>query len=416
MYNPSKEMKAALPFTISVLLLAGCLTAWAGGEKTYGDATDVLKAFADPNTGLTSFPTLLVPLGGISEGMGTAYAAVSLDSGFIESNPAASSIMDNAEVAFYHHSWIADSNLEGVVYTTRVNDLGIGVGGKFLYVPFTAYNAWGAAGATDYISETVGTLNFSYNFLSDYYFRGLAAGANVKVAYRSIPAVFALNQSALAVMTDVGMRTSFNFLKFYNAQEKNFAVGIVIKNLGFSSLPDETLPQVLTGGFAWSPLRPWTLAVDGNIPFSFPGQPPAAAGSIAVGSTVAIASFLSVQAGFLVSPSNPKVSVGAALDIGTLDLTMNYNLDLSGSLNPLDKFSVQARFLLGDSGRAAAAKKADELYLQGVEAYAAGDLSGAIDLWRQVLAIDPRYTPASDNIKTAQRTLELQGSQGSGAK
>jgi hypothetical protein len=405
-------MKAALPFTIFLLLLAGCLNAWAGGEKSYADATDVLKAFADPNTGLTSFPTLLVPLGGISEGMGTAYAAVSLDSGFIESNPAASSIMNSAELAFYHHNWIADSNLEGVVYTTRFNDLGIGVGGKFLYVPFTAYNEWGAAGATDYISETIGTLNVSYNFLSDYYFKGIAAGANLKVAYRSIPSVFALNQSAVAVMADMGLRTSFNFLKFYNAQEKNFALGLVVKNLGFSSLSDETLPQSLTGGFAWSPLRPWTIAVDGNIPFSLPGQTPAPA----VGSTVAITSFLSVQGGFLASASNPKISVGAALDIGTLDLTMNYNLDLSGSVNPVDKFSVEARFLLGDSGRAAAAQRADELYLQGVEAYAAGDLVKAIDLWRQVLAIDPRYVPASDNIKTAQETLALQGSRASGTK
>src|SRR5579864_5409475 len=101
-------MKAALPFTISFFLLTGCLAAWAGGEKTFADVTDALKAFADPNTGLTSFPTLMVPLGGISEGMGTAYAAVSMDSGFIESNPAASSVMDNAELAFYHHNWIAD--------------------------------------------------------------------------------------------------------------------------------------------------------------------------------------------------------------------------------------------------------------------------------------------------------------------
>jgi hypothetical protein len=148
--------------------------------------------------------------------------------------------------------------------------------------------------------------------------------------------------------------------------------------------------------------------VDYNLPFSFPGQPPAAVGTIAAGTTVAIASFLSVQSGVLVSASNPKVSVGAALGIGNLALTMNYNLDLSGSLNPVDKFSVQAKFVLGDSGRAEIARKADDLYLQGVEAFAAGNLPRAIELWKQVLLLDPRYLPAADNIHTAQESLALQ--------
>ena len=75
----------------------------------------------------------------------------------------------------------------------RFDDLGIGFGGKFLYVPFTAYNDWGAAVANDYISETIATMNVSYNFLSSYYFTGVAVGANLKVAYRNIPeSLFAL--------------------------------------------------------------------------------------------------------------------------------------------------------------------------------------------------------------------------------
>jgi hypothetical protein len=410
-------MKPVRLLTISVVLIVNSLTGWAVGEKTYADVTDIIKPFLDPNTGLTSFPTLLVPLGGISEGMGTAYSAVSLDSGFIESNPAGSSILADSELALYHHAWIADSNLEGVVYTIRFNDLGVGFAGKFLYVPFPAYNEWGVRTASDYISETVGTLNVSYNFLSSYYFDGLAAGANVKVAWRNVPAVFAQNQSALAIMADVGLRTSFNFLKFYTARASNFSLGLVVRNLGLTTLPDESLPQVLTGGFAWSPLRPWILAVDYNLPFAFPSQPPATAPSVAVGTSVAVASFLSVQGGFLVSTSNPKVSVGAALDAGNLALTMNYNLDLSGSLNPVDKFSAEAKFLLGDSGRGALERKAEQLYLEGVSAYAAGDLAGAIQLWKQVLSIDPKYLPAARAIRVAEDTLALQSArQGSETK
>lgn len=402
-------MKTLRVFTISFFLIVNSITTWAIGNDLYAWWTDTFNLFKDPNTGLTSFPTLLIPMGGLSEGMGTASSAVARDSGYIDSNPAASSLLRVAELAFYHHNWIADSNLEGVVYTVRFNDLGIGVGGKFLYVPFTAYNEWGAAGAKDYITETVGTLNVSYNFFSNFYFYGLALGGNLKVAYRNIPSVFAANQSALAVMGDLGLQTSFNFLKFYSSQSKNFSTGLVVKNLGVSTLPDEVLPQMATAGFAWSPLRPWMIAVDFNLPFTFAFQNiPAETWNLAVGTTVAMTDFLSVQAGVLWKADNPRISIGAALALGMLDLTVNYNLDLSGQLNPLDKFSVQARFNLGDSGRAVRTDQAAKLYLEGVEEFANGNYENAISLWEQALQLDPKYLPAADNIRTVKQSLRLQ--------
>jgi tetratricopeptide (TPR) repeat protein len=102
------------------------------------------------------------------------------------------------------------------------------------------------------------------------------------------------------------------------------------------------------------------------------------------------------------------VSVGAALTLGTLALDMNYNLDLSGSLNPLDKFSVQAKFDLGDAGRSARAREADALYLQGIEEFANGNYEKALALWEEVLKVDPRYLPAVDNIRTVKRTIMVQ--------
>ncbi len=404
-------MKTRRLVVILVLLAFNALGVWAVGENFYAGWTDLLKSFEDSNTGLRSFPTLLIPLGGLAEGMGTAYTAVTRDAGYIEYNPAGSALLPHSELALYHHAWIADSNLEGVVYTMRFNDLGIGFGGKFLYVPFTAYNEWGAAVANNYISETIATVNISYNFFSNYYFYGVAVGANLKVAYRNIPDIAALsvyNQSAMAFMGDVGAQTSFNFLKFYSAQAKNFSVGLVVKNLGISTLLDESLPQMVTAGIAWTPLRPWTMAFDFTYPFSFPGQPPAEVWNMAVGTTVAMTSFLSVQGGVLMKADNPRISIGAALTLGTLALTMNYNLDLSGSLNPLDKFSVQAKFDLGDSGRATRAQEAESLYLQGVEEFASGNYARAIALWEEVLKLDPKYLPAAENIRTVRETMALQ--------
>jgi tetratricopeptide (TPR) repeat protein len=398
-------------FLIALCLLIGCGPVWADNNDLYSGWSGAFSQFADPNTGLTIFPTLLIPMGGRYEGMGTAYTAMALDSGFIESNPSASSLLSQTELAFYHHNWIADSNLEGVVYTVRFNDLGIGFGGKFLYVPFTAYNDWGERGAKGYITESIATMNISYNFFHSYYFFGLAAGTNLKVAYRSIPAVFSANQSSLAFMTDLGLMTSFNipFLKFYHSLDGNFRLGATLKNLGLSSLAGEQLPLMATAGLAYSPLRPWTLACDFNYPFSFdPVNAPAEKWNVAVGTNVNVTSFLSIQSGILLKADNPRLALGTTLEFGTMSIVVNYNLDLSGELNPVDKFSVQAQFDLGDFGRKATQDQADELYRTGVKEYAQGHYEKAIECWKQVLALDPKYTPARESIDMVQQAIDLQ--------
>jgi len=401
-------MKGAKLFTICCLFVTIRVGAWADSADFYSAWANLLKNFADPNTGLTVFPTLLIPMGGMYEGMGTAYTAMAADGGFIESNPAASSRLADTEFSFFHHAWIADSNMEGLLYTRRFNDLGIGFGGKFLYVPFTAYNEWGAAGDQGYITESVATANISYNFFSGYYFSGVSLGGNLKVAYRNIPAVFAANQSSLAVMGDLGLQTSFNLAKFYPSRDRNFSVGVAVKNLGITTLSDEVLPQTLSAGVAWKPLRPWTLAADFNYPFMFSWQPPAEVWNVAVGTSVAMTSFLSVQGGVLMKADNPRLSLGALIDLGTLNFDVNYNLDLSGQLSPLDKFSVEAKLDLGDSGRAEREARAEQLYLEGVDEFANGNYAKAIELWKQVLVIDPKYQPATDSIRTVEKTLSLQ--------
>ena len=129
---------------------------------------------------------------------------------------------------------------------------------------------------------------------------------------------------------------------------------------------------------------------------------------MSTGFNIMVTNFLSLQTGFQWKGENPKISMGSSVDLGKVSFVLNYNLDLSGRINPLDKFSLQAKLDLGDRGRLAAQNRIDELYLGGLEAYAKGDLEEAIDYWEQVLEIDPSYTPARANIETAQKALELQ--------
>ena len=376
-------------------------------SDVYGDASSLIadenSFFYDPNTGLTVFPILQIPGGGKYEGMGTAYTAVVGDSGFLEANPSASSVLDNTELSLTHNNWIADSRLEGVIYTMRFNDLGIGFGGKFLYVPFTGYDDWGERTGGGYYSESIATANVSYNFFSSYAFYGVAVGANLKIAYRNVPSVRYENQSALAGLLDVGVLTRLNFLKFFASRSKNFSVGIVLKNLGPLVL-EEPLPTVLTAGLAYSPLRPVTLAVDLNIPISY-GQE-AEAINLAAGLNVSVTDFFSIQSGFQYRGANPRISLGGTVDLERVSFVANYTLDLSTMSDTPDRFSIEAKINLGDEGRLAQRDRVDEYYISGIEEFASGNLEKAIGYFEKALKLDPDFEPAREYLEEVTRQLK----------
>ncbi len=406
-------MKKILSVILFFLLPLVVLTADLADFYSSLTSLSSLPLFSDKNTGLTVFPTLLVPMGGLYEGMGTAYTAVSSDSGFIESNPAGSALLDYTELTLNHNNWIADTNIEGLIYTTRFNNLGIGIGGKFLYVPFIGYNRWGEEKASGYYSETIATMNLSYNFFSSYYFYGLSVGANIKAAYRHTPeAVYAdksvENQSAATIMADIGAISRFNFLKFYAARERNFSVGAVVKNLGPTVL-NEPLPSIITGGMSYSPIRPLLISFDYNYPFSL-SLPHSKweKWNIAVGINGVLTDFFSIHAGFSHRGSNPKFTIGSGLILEKINLNINYTLDMTTQLAAIDKFSIEATLPLGDKGRKVNSRKVDEYYIAGLESYAKGDLTKALSFWDEALKIDPQFQPASENMAVVKTAIELQ--------
>jgi tetratricopeptide (TPR) repeat protein len=403
-------MKKGL-FTILILLYS-MVSLSADLSDFYSNFSSLssLPFFSDKNTGLTVFPTLLIPMGGLYEGMGTAYTAVSTDSGFIESNPAGSSLLDYSELTLNHNNWIADTNIEGVVYTRRFNNLGIGIGGKFLYVPFIEYNKWGEEEASGYYSETIATMNVSYNFFSSYYFYGISLGTNIKAAYRHIPEPIAPDQSVATIMADFGIISRFNLLKFYAARERNFSIGAVVKNLGPTVL-GESLPAIATAGISYSPIRPMLVSFDFNYPFSL--SLPVnewEKWNISAGINAVVTDFFSIHAGFSHRGSNPKFTIGSGLILEKINLNINYTLDMTTQLNAVDKFSIEATLPLGDNGRKADSRKVDEYYIAGLESYAKGDLVKAIAFWEEALKLDPHFQPASENMLVAQTSIDLQKS------
>jgi hypothetical protein len=410
-----------------ILILSSRFAAWGldFDSGTYGTISDYLNAVYGPdeNAGLTSFPVLNVPMGGRSEGMAGAFTAVADDISFMEYNPAGSSKLDYSELALFHNNWIADTKIEGLAYTNRIKNYGFGAQAKWLYTPFTEYNIYGDRVSKGYYSEAVGTLNFSYNFLSRYSFSGLSAGINIKGAFRIMPdytdaddlgnstgqliAGSGKGQSAAMAMADVGLLTRFNFLKGYPSRENNTSAALVIRNLGPPAGGDP-LPTVAVAALSYKPLRPLLFAFDYSIPINLAeprlSEKPYWAAGVAVQAT----SFLSMRIGLMGRSGNVRVTAGSAVEMEKFSIEVNYTLDLLTQLQPLNRVSLGLRLNMGDGGRKALAQRVDALYLEGLEAYSNGDFARAKASWEEALALNPRYKPAQDGLNVVAQAEKIE--------
>lgn len=406
-------------FILLILLLPPALGAIDMNSDVYGSVSDyLLQVYGiDNNAGLTALPVLNVPMGGRSEGMGTAFSAVADDASFIEWNPAGSSMLDKTELAFFHNNWIADTKVEGAVYSIRFDNLGLSAGGKWLYLPFTEYDQFGDRASKGYYSESVGILNASYNFFSGYYFSGISVGANVKGAFRSVPdysndrgsviSGSGAQQSAFAPMADLGALSRFNLFKFYYSREKNASLALVIRNIGPPVLGDP-LPTVMTTGISYKPIRPVLLSFDFSVPINLQDPTLSERPYWAVGASVATTQFLTMRTGLLAKTGNVRYTLGSAVVLDSITLDINYTLDLLTQLQPLNRVSLAVRFDLGDRGRAEKAAQVDSYYIKGLEAYAQGDLKEAEKDWVAALRLDPTFDPAKEGLNALQGANKLE--------
>jgi hypothetical protein len=399
-------MKRPAPFLVLFLL---CILSSGAGSRacaeTFSDLYQYISNLLeiDDHAGGTTMKSLLIPMGGLAEGMGNAYTAVAKDSSYFEANPAASCVLDYTELSVFHNQWIADTKIEGAVYTIRYKNLGIGVGGKWLYLPFAATDDYGDRVGSGYYSESMAGANISYNFFPGFYFSGLSVGATVKVAYRSMPTVDSgatEGNSSAGGMLDVGMLSRFNFLKGYSSRSKNFSVALAARNIG-PSIQGDALPTNATFGLAYSPIKPVTLSLDVTQPINLLDYSASEAMDIAGGALVQVTDFFKLHGGLYLKGSNPRLTVGSTFDLELARITVNYTLDLTTQLTPLNRISVQAAFSLGDLGRADIAKKVDTLYLNGLDAYSRGEIDSAISLWEEALKLDPSFDPARESRDAA---------------
>ena len=414
--------KAKYIFSLLACLFFGGFVLAMSFEDFYNDYFGSFDSFIDENEGLTSFRSLNVPFGGRAESLGGAFTALANDISFFEYNPAASSLLENTELAVFHNSWIADTSIDTIAFSIRNNTFGFGAFAKCLYLPFTEYNIFGQKMTSGYYSESVLGLNFSNNFFAGYNFRGLAFGGTIKVAYRSMPDYTddysgniiegsGLNQSAFALLGDFGLRTSFNFGKFFISRKPNFHIGLSLMNVGIA-LENEGLdlglPTKINAGIAWTFAKPATINLEMIKPLNLSNISKSEKIAFGGGFSFAFTNSFTFQTGFLLKGGNPKISLGAEFPVKILFLNINYTFDLTSSLSPINRFSLSAKLNLGDRGRQDTQDKIDELYVKGLQLYAEGYITEAIATWEEILVYNKNFDPAIYALKTAKETLELQ--------
>lgn len=369
--------------------------------------------------GTTGFRSLLIPSGGRAESLGNAYTGLADDISYIDFNPAASSILENTEISLFHNSWIADSAMETIAATTRIKNLGLGGKISCFYVPFSEYDSFGTKSSSNYYTETTAVFNVSHNFHPGYIFKGLAVGSNIKFSWRGMPdysdkttgktiSGSGLEQSALAFMADIGIITQFNFFKFYNSRESNCRAGVSFSNLGAAITGfggsikfDDPLTTSAGIGFSYKPLRPLTFSFEFRQPFDISALDEYQIFYAGTGFCADITSYFSILCGFQLKGANPRFSLGSEFEIFKMRFNLNYSLDLTSSLNPINRISVSAKIKLGDKGRKEIRLKVDELYSYGLSLYAERKYDEAIIAWQEALKLDKYFDPAREAIEIA---------------
>ncbi|MGI5064842.1 UPF0164 family protein [Treponema putidum] len=389
----------------------------------YAGVSSVFDIFTQKFESETAFRSLLIPSGGRFEGLGGSFTALSNDISFFDANPAASALLKETELNVLHNSWIADSKLETIGYTQRKNHLGWGTSLRCFYVPFTEYGPLGEKKASGYYSETFLTANIAYNFFAGYDFKGLTVGGSIKTGIRSMPPFSGQDEAAdpdntapqyknasknngYAVLGDLGIMIRANVKKIFYSDEPNFYFGLSLKNFG-PPIRGEIPPSYIALGFAYRPVDVFLFEIDINQGINLINIKNSGLPSGSVGFMFSITKYFNLLTGFGINGGNPRFNLGGEVNFSNVQISANYALDLASQVTNISRISVGVKFLLGQDKRDEKLNTVKKLYIQGLKEYNNKNYEKAIEVWKEILAIDKRYDPAIEGIIRAEQQLQL---------
>lgn len=352
-------------------------------------------------TGEAGPPMLKMIYGSRALSLGGAFAGVSDDVYYMDSNPAGGDIRKIYQISLLHQEWIEDANYEAIrVSRGFFNTFFLGIGFTYLYLPFTYYDDYGyKSGSSALISQGLGVLNFGYK-LKKY---NISMGANIKALYNNVPsslleARYGSNyedQNYLLFAGDIGVLARTNLLKRYIGPEPSVSFGLVLKNVGYSQAI-EKLPTEIHAGVSYRPFKNVMLTAEGVYPFYEPFY-----GSVGIEFDILKRFF--IQGGVQIK-ENSMFAAGFGYKRKDIELNVSY----TPSLVFRNMISVSLNFFLGETEGRLKEKKVEAYLVVALEQFSKGEFDEALELVEKVLQLDPKNERALRLKETIIKKKELE--------
>jgi hypothetical protein len=324
-------------------------------------------------TGEAGPPMLKLIYGSRAISLGGAYSGVANDVYYMDSNPAGGDPKNVFKVSLIHQEWIEDVNFEGIRLSRGVTDqLYVGLGFTYLYLPFTYYDEYGFSDGNSYtISQCMGMLNVGYKFTD----LNLAVGANAKFFYNHVPEQLYAGQSYVLFAADVGVISRTNILKTFIGPEPSLTAGFTVKNIGYSAFLGK-LPTELHFGMSYRIIRNLLITGEAVVPFYEP-----VSGS--VGAEFDIAQTFFLQGGVQII-ENPMLGVG----FGYRNRDFNIYASYTPSIAFRNMMSVSVEFTFGQTKSIELEKQIDRLMVEALDLFGEKKYDKAIGNIDRVLELD----------------------------
>jgi hypothetical protein len=332
--------------------------------------------------------------------MGGAFVAVADDAYYMDANPGGGQANKILKLSLLHQEWIADTNYEAIRISRGLGkSFYLGAGFTFLYLPFTYYDDSGnQSGESGSISQSLGMLNFGYNFRKS----RISIGTNLKAFYYSVPDGLLearygssyTSQNHLVFASDFGIFARTSWLKTYIGPEPSLMLGLAVKNLGYSDVY-EKLPTEVHAGVSYRLF--WSLLISGQL--SVPLYEPIYG---AVGLEWDFRKKVFLQAGVRIS-ENPLLGVGFGYRFRDIELNVSYTPRLAFT----DVISVSVNFFFGETKLRRRDEQITSLLIEALDSFREGDYDTSRAAADEVLALDPKNEIALSLKESIEEKLRI---------
>lgn len=356
---------------------------------------------ADDHTGTTGASFLKIASSSRLLGIGEAFTAIADDASALTANPAGLGNIASPEILFSHYEWVIDLDYEHLAFVQPVfkglyNFKGImGFGITYLHLPsFNRYDDWG---------ENAGQMNMNgLAFILGYgqQIFDFNAGLSLKLIREEVDDV-----SDYAFGTDLGVIYNYKLpvkllgLKTYG---KTLKIGLTLQNIGLDSgIMGYRLPLTFKFGMSTEIFNDFQIAMDLEKPNDNKLR-------YNTGFEYNIRNYVHLRAGYRFlgyRVDSFTVGLGVSYPFGNKLVKVDATYAPEGPLKNTTDLSVTVRFPGVTSEKDW--KTANILYYKGIYYYTNGDLEKAVELWQEVLRLNPDHTRAKEKIKDAEYLKKL---------